>query len=90
MKKVTYNCKQNDAVIKLIGEYGSISEIWVKIKGETGYTVIGFDDLQKAIAKANKGFNHDGSKKCSSCGRLFIHTEAENKMFCCVACDMGY
>lgn len=90
MKKVTYNCKQNDAVIKLIGEDNSIGEIWVKIKGETGYTVIGFDDLQKAIAKANKVLNPDGYKVCSVCGRKFIHTEAKNEMFCCVACDMGY
>jgi len=90
MKKLTYNCKQNDAVIELVNEDGKIGEIHVKIKSESGYTVIGFIDLENAIAKAKKAFNPDGYKVCSSCGRKFIQTEAKNKMFCCVACDMGY
>ena len=90
MKKVTYNCKQNDAVIVLTNEDGNIGELHIKIKGETAYTVIGFTDLNKAIAKANTVFNHKGKNECAACGRPFVHTEAENNMFCCVACDMGY
>ena len=53
MKKTTYNCKQNDAVIRLCSDNGEIQELWVKIKGETTWTVIGYFDLLNAIDKAH-------------------------------------
>lgn len=54
MKKTTYNCKQNDAVIRMFSENGEIDELWVKIKGETTWTVIGYNDLLNAIDKAHR------------------------------------
>lgn len=39
------------------------------------------DELNKQLTEFNI---------CPACNRKFIDTEAKNKLFCCVACDMGY
>ena len=62
MKKTTYNCKQNDAVIRLCSDNGEIEELWVKIKGETTWTVIGYADLQNAIGKAHFNIRKEETK----------------------------
>lgn len=47
--EIIYNCKENDAIIKLIIDDGKIYEIQVKIEGEKCWTVIGYNDLQQAL-----------------------------------------
>ena len=62
MKKTTYNCKQNDAVIRLFSDNGEINELWVKIKGETSWTIIGYADLQNAIDKAHSKIRKEATE----------------------------
>ena len=62
MKKTTYNCKQNDAVIRLFSDNGEIEELWVKIKGETTWTVICYYDLLNAIDKAHSKIMKEETK----------------------------
>lgn len=91
MKKVTYNCKENDAVIKIFIADGIIDQLWIKIKGETSYTVIAYKDLQNALKKADMELiRNKGYKVCPQCTRHFVITEAKNKLFCCTACEYGY
>ena len=52
--KTTYKCKQNDAVLQFHGKDGNIDELWVKIEGETSWTVVGYSDLTKGIEQAKK------------------------------------
>ena len=54
MKSSTHNCKENDAVIKVWFDDDGIQEFWIKIKGETSYTVVGYKDFQQAITKAER------------------------------------
>lgn len=54
MKRVTYKCKENDAVLQFWHGNGKIEEVWVKVDGETSWTVVGFKDLTKAVEKAKK------------------------------------
>lgn len=54
MKQTTYKCKQNDAVIRLFSNEDGIRELWVQIKGDDSWTIIGYSDLQKAISMAEK------------------------------------
>ena len=52
-KSITYKCKQNDAILKLIWGDKEVNEIWVKIEGDNCWNIVGFNDLQKAIRKAH-------------------------------------
>jgi hypothetical protein len=87
-KSIIVKAKQNDAVIQLVTKDIFIDEIMVKIEGETSWTIIGFKDLQNAIAKAEKKFNPKGLKICPKCGRK--HNETAYNVFCCDGCWNGY
>jgi hypothetical protein len=50
--KVNYKCKQNDAELKFICEDGQIDEVWIRIEGEKGWTVIGYKDFVSGVKKA--------------------------------------
>ena len=52
MKKVKYKCKQNDVDLKFVLESGKIDEVWVSVRGEGIWTVIGYQDLIEGIKKA--------------------------------------
>lgn len=52
MKKVKYKCKQNDVDLKFVIESGKIDEVWVSVRGEDVWTVIGYQDLIEGIKKA--------------------------------------
>ena len=56
-KSIIVKGKENDVVFRLFQKDIFIDEIHIKIEGETSWTVIGFKDLQNAIAKAEKKFN---------------------------------
>lgn len=45
----TYNCKENDAKIKIVFLDEKIDEIHVQVEGETAWIVIGYKDLLNAI-----------------------------------------
>ncbi len=53
-KKVKYNCKDNDVKLQFHCEDGVIDEVWVKLKGEKSWTVIGYNDLLSGIKKATR------------------------------------
>lgn len=56
-KSITVKCKDNDVVLKLLEKDSDIDEVWVQVYGESCWTVIGYNDLKRAIAKAEKKFN---------------------------------
>lgn len=49
--------KENDVIFRLFEKNTKIDEIHIKIKGDTGWIVIGFKDLERAINKAKEKFN---------------------------------
>ena len=65
-----------------------IDEIHTRIEGEESWIVIGYEDLQSAITKAEKKFNPKGLRICPECGRK--HNETQYNAFCCDACWTGY
>ena len=87
-KSIVVKGKENDVVFRLFQKDIFIDEIHVQIEGETSWTVIGFKDLQNAIAKAEKKFNPKSLKICPQCGRK--HNETAYNIFCCDACWNGY
>lgn len=87
-KSVIYKCKENDAVIRLFSNDIFIDEVHIQIEGENGWIVIGYKDLQKAIAKAEKKFNPKKLRVCPQCSRK--HNELSFNVFCCEACWNGY
>jgi len=87
-KSIVVKCKQNDAVIKLFSNDIFINEVHVKIDGEDSWTIIGFKDLQTAIAKAEKKFNPKNQIICPNCGKK--HNEKSFNVFCCTACWNGF
>lgn len=87
-KSITVKGKENDVVFRLFQKDIFIDEIHVQIEGETSWTVIGFKDLQNAIAKAEKKFNPKCLKICPHCGRK--HNQTAYNAFCCTACWNGY
>lgn len=52
--KTTYKCKDNDIILQFHYEDNKVDEVWVKIKGETCWTVVGYKDLLKGLKKAKK------------------------------------
>ena len=52
--KVNYKCKDNDTKIKFIIKDGLIDEYWVKIKGDSTWIVVGYDDFLNGVKKAEK------------------------------------
>ena len=62
-----YSCKENDAELRVLTnednggksatEPQAIDEIWVRIQGESGWTVVGINDLRAAMEA--KGFRVD-------------------------------
>jgi len=52
--KINYNCKENDVKLKFICEDGLIDEVWVKVKGEKSWTVVGYNDFLNGVKKAEK------------------------------------
>lgn len=52
MAKVKYNCKDNDCKLRFIIEDEKIDEVWIGIKGDTSFTIVGYDDLLSGIKKA--------------------------------------
>lgn len=57
-KSVTYHGKENDVVIRLFNLDGKIDELHIQIDGESGWTVIGYKDLQAAIELAINEFKN--------------------------------
>lgn len=57
VNKYTYNCKENDNRIRFYFEDNEIDEVWVQTKGETSWTVIGYNDLEEALKKAKDKLN---------------------------------
>lgn len=63
--KVNYKCKDNDVKLQFHCKNDIIDEIWVKVEGESAWTVIGYEDLQNGIKKSlkklseTKKINHD-------------------------------
>ena len=56
-KGFKYKCKENDVIIKVFLENNKADELWVKIDGEKGWTVIGVKDVFNAITLAEvKGY----------------------------------
>lgn len=51
-----YRCKDNDCIIKVFEVDGKIDELWIKVKRETCWTVIGYDDLTEAVNKLRSKF----------------------------------
>ena len=49
---IEYKCKDNDVELKIIMQDDIIDEIWVRVIGEKGWTVVGYFDLLSAINKA--------------------------------------
>lgn len=53
MKKEKYtdifNCRSNDVQLRVLEEDNKVDEIWVRIEGESGFTVVGFEDLCSAV-----------------------------------------
>lgn len=64
VNKYTYNCKENDNRIRFHFKDYEIDEVWVQTKGETSWTVIGYNDLEEALKRAkdrlNKSLHNDG------------------------------
>jgi len=52
--KINYNCKENDVKLKFICEDGLIDEVWVKVKGESRWTIVGYNDFLNGVKKAEK------------------------------------
>lgn len=50
--EVKHRCKENDNKIKFIIEDELIDEFWVKVPGDSGWTVIGYKDFEEGVAKA--------------------------------------
>jgi hypothetical protein len=50
--KVKYKCKQNDIELIFFIDNNEIEEVWVRIIGESCWTVIGYSDLKNGIQKA--------------------------------------
>ena len=55
--KVNYKCKDNDVELKFIYDGEKIDEFWVRIQGERGWTVVGYDDFMAGVLKAEKNYN---------------------------------
>ena len=53
-KKITYNCKQNDVIIKIFTFNNEIDELHIGVEYMDEFTVVGYKDLLKAIKKAEK------------------------------------
>lgn len=50
MKPDIYQCKANDVLLRVIRkETGAVDEIHVKVAGDSGWTVVGYEDLVRAI-----------------------------------------
>lgn len=49
--QIKYKCKDNDVELKFITEDNEIDEVWVRVIGEKGWTVIGYSDLNNGIKK---------------------------------------
>jgi hypothetical protein len=52
-RSIKYKCKANDVDLKFVIESGKIDEVWVSVRGERVWTVIGYKDLIEGIKKAN-------------------------------------
>ena len=52
--KVNYNCKENNAKLKFICEDGLIEEYWVKVRGDSRWIVVGYNDFLNGVKKAEK------------------------------------
>ena len=52
-KVIKYEC-ENDVTLKVFSEDGKVDEIWVTTPADVGWTVIGYDELLKAIDLAKK------------------------------------
>lgn len=50
--EIIHECKQNDNTIRVFTEDGEVDEVWFSDPIGTGWLVIGYDDLQEAISKA--------------------------------------
>jgi hypothetical protein len=61
--KVNYNCKDNDVELQFHYDEEGIDEVWVRVIGETGWTVIGFNDLLSAITSVQSKINSITIKK---------------------------
>lgn len=48
-RKLDYDCESNDNKIRIIYENGVIDELWFQADGEDSWTVIGYEDIKKAI-----------------------------------------
>ena len=57
MVGVCQNCKENDNRIRFHFKDYEIDEVWVQTKGETSWTVIGYNDLEEAIKRAKDKLN---------------------------------
>ena len=77
MRSITHKCRENDAIIKVKFKDRSIEELQVKIQGERGWIVIGYMDLQKAIATAIKKMDYVVKKQNS--GGYIGEAEIENE-----------
>ena len=50
--EIVHECKQNDNTIRVFTEDGKVDEVWFADPIGTGWLVIGYEDLQEAIDKA--------------------------------------
>jgi len=57
-KSVIYHGKENDIVIRLFSLNGKIDELHIQLKGEKGWTVIGYEDMEAAIKMALTEFKN--------------------------------
>lgn len=58
ISKVDYNCKDNDVKLRFCLDNGKIEEIWVKVKGDRAWLVVGYNDLLRGIEKVSDTVNN--------------------------------
>lgn len=51
-KCLEHHCQENDAIIRYLFDGNKISEVWVKIDGESSWTVFGYNDFLKGVHSA--------------------------------------